>query len=329
MPAVDWNLVDTAWLRLVLVATAFAALLSGFSIRQGIRAAGWPRWSVRLATIVTWGVALATAGRLLLLPLDDELDRTIYWALFAASAPIIAFWAFGLDATRRAIDRRPTRRVRMLAEITAIHDGLPAVQSPDDRTRLDEALADLDRFVEPATFEYIQLTRSRIVSWLDGGPRAPAREERWAARMAELAESVRPESWWQGDPWSRLGQRVRGIVMAGGPLLAAASGVALGRSVLSGPVALATPAAIVAGYLLTWRWFDSAAPVLATAAGGLVATALLQQPARPPTTMVTAGSVAAALVAWALFEWRRRSRRPGVRLVPPADEPASDPPRAS
>jgi hypothetical protein len=329
VPAVDWALVYTAWYRVVLVGTLFAAFTSGFSIRYGMRAAGWPRWTVRLATVVTWTIAVTVASRLLLVPLDGDSDRAIYWTLFAGGLAILLFWAFGLDRTRRAIDRRPTRRATMLAEIESIHDSLSGLHTAEDRERLDGALADLDRYVEPATFELIQLTRSRILSWLDGGPRAAEREERWKARMDELLKTLRPGSSWQPDAWSRLGQAIRGPALAGAPVLGVASGVVLGRSVLSGPIALTVPAAILAGYLLTWRWRPSVVAVLVGGGAGLAATAISQSANRPSASLVATGLVCVLLGAWAALEWRRARRRPDLRLLPPPDAPDSGSPRAS
>jgi hypothetical protein len=328
VPSIDWGLLETAGIRLSLVATALATLLTGASIRYAIRAAGWPRWSVRLATTVTWAVAIGLPARLLLLPLDGDLERLVYQALLAASVPILAFWAFGLDATRRAIDRRRTRRVEMFAAIQAIHDSLGSVETAEDRERLDGTLADLDRFVEPATFEYIQLTRSRILSWLDAGPLAAEREARWSARVAELVETLRPESWWQADPPSRVGQRLRGLVLSRAPLLAAASGIILGRSALIGPAALAMPAAVVAGYLLTWEWYRTATVLLTASAAGLVVTALAGPSQGTGGELATVGIVAAALGWWAAIEWRRARRRPDLRLLPAPEESSPERPRA-
>lgn len=317
----DWTLLDTAWLRTVLVATAFATFQSGFSIRYGIRAAGWPVWTVRLATAITWAAVVAIPGRLLLPPLESDVERSVYRALFAASAPILAFFGFGLLATRRAIDRRRTRRAELFAEIRAIHDALPYVESAEDRARLEESLADLDRFLEPATFEYIQVTRSRITSWLDGGPLAGAREDHWAARVAPLVDSLRPASWRQAGRWTVWSQRIGGVLLSRASWLAVGAGLVLGRSVLAGPIVLAIPAAILAGYLLTWRWMASGAPLLAAAAAGLAGTAIVEQAARPAATLFSVTLVSVTLVAWSAFEWRRVRRRPSLRVVPPPDEP--------
>lgn len=329
MAPIDLGLLDTAWLRLVLVATAFATILSGGSIRYGMRAAGWPRWSVRLATVLTWTVAIGVPSRLLLLWSDGDLEHLVYRALFAASVPILVFWVFGLEGTRATIDRRPSRRAAMFAAVQSIHESLSSLETADDRDRLEGALADLDRFVEPATFEYIQLTRSRVLSWLDGGPRAAEREARWAARVAEVLETIRPESWWQADRWSRVGQRIRGPVLARAPVLAAAAGLVLGRSALAGPSALAMPAAVVAGYLLTWEWFRTATAVLTASAAGLAVTVLWQASERTGAELATVGVVCAALGAWAAAEWRRAHLRPDLRIVSSSDEPTPIRPSAS
>ena len=322
MPGLDSDVVSIIVARTALVVSAYAAFMSGFSIRHGMRAAGWPRWSVRLATAMTWIVSLFVASRVLFpAPLTTDLERAIYRVILLSSFAILVFWVVGLDATRRAIDRRPSRRVRMFAEIQAVHDALASVRTADDRERFDGSLADLDRYLEPATFEYIQLTRSRLTSWLDGGPSAEERERRWSARLDEIAPSVRPASWWREDAWSRLGQGVRARILGAAPLLAGLSGVVLGRSVLSGPIWVAMPAAVLAAFLFTWRWTAAATPFIACTAVGLAAATLLRQPSLPVPAVATAGSFCAALLAWAAFEWRRARRRPDLRLLPAADAP--------
>ena len=165
MPGLDSDVVSIIVARTALVVSAYAAFMSGFSIRHGMRAAGWPRWSVRLATAMTWIVSLFVASRVLFpAPLTTDLERAIYRVILLSSFAILVFWVVGLDATRRAIERRPSRRVRMFAEIQAVHDALASVRTADDRERFDGSLAALDRYLEPATFEYIQLTRSRLAA---------------------------------------------------------------------------------------------------------------------------------------------------------------------
>ncbi|HET7031037.1 MAG TPA: hypothetical protein VFI34_11040 [Candidatus Limnocylindrales bacterium] len=326
MTGIDWALVITAVLRLGLVASVLGTFVSGFSIRYRIRAAGWPRWTVRLATVLTWALALTTTARLFLLPMPTGGVRTLYTLLFLASVPILLFWMFGLDWTVRAIDLRSTRRVRTFREIQSIHDGLSEVETADARARLDGFLADLDRYLEPATFEYIQLSRLRIITWLEGGPQVETRENRWA----ELGTMLEPEAW-RIDRWSAWCRRIRSAVIAAAPWLGIGAGLALGSTAFAGGglAFLTVPAAIVAGCLLTWRWSLTAAPLIGSAAMAVLVTALIDASRLSASRLAAEMLVGAVLGGWAVLEWRWARRRPNLTLVPSPDEPTALRPRAS
>jgi hypothetical protein len=313
--AFDWDLVQTALLRVGLVATVWAAFIVGFGIRYSLRDAGWPRWSVRLLTIATWVVAILIPSRLLLLPTDGDDGRLfLYRVLFAAAVPVFVLYGLALGPIRDAIERRPSRRIELFRAIRSAFEEASLAETAADREHLDQSLADLDRFIEPATFEYVQLARSRIVSWLDGGPRAESREGRWSARMIELSDELRPASW-RSDRLSITARQTYERLISRTPLLAAAAGLVLGRSVLAGPVALAMPAAIVGGYLLTWRWSLAAAPAWGGAAIGLGAATVIQLADRRPETLLSAGLLTAALAGLAAIEAFGARRRVALSVV--------------
>ena len=295
----------------------------GGTVRHAVRATGRPVWTIRILTVITWGIASALAARLFLVGNPHPFVRLVYQVLFYLPiATLLALLAS--DRIRRSILDRPTPRVAMGQELTRIYGELPKIRTQEDRVRIELALADLDRFIEPATFEHIQLARSRVLNWLDDGPLSAGREARWLARIDELRPLVRPASWQHGR-FSRVGQLVGRTINRLAPPLAVLGGVIVGRSALEGPLWLVSPAALVLGYLMAWAWNASIVPALIGAATGVaIALAIPSDPLRGPT--VAGGlAVIGMLVLLAVLAQRDVwPRLPRLEVLPPwttPDEP--------
>lgn len=309
MPDLDVDLLIRASLRLGLVFAVYATFMTGFGIRQAMRSAGWAANAIRLATVLTWSVAIALAARLLLLRIPGPAALFAYTALSYAQIPVLVIFAFASQRITSAIRARPAHRAALIQEIKRIYGNLGSIEDAADRARLDEDLADLDRHVDPKTFEFVQLARSRVLAWFDGGPRAAQREARWSSRMLELAEQVQPDSWKSG-PMSGTTMAIRRGAHRLAPLLALVSGALIGRSLIDGPTWLATPACLALGYLLTWAWTSSMIPALVGAVVGLAMALVVHTPPETSSTLI-AGTIVVLLLAVAGFlEWRARLPRP-------------------
>jgi hypothetical protein len=312
VPEVDVDLLIRASLRLGLVFAVYAAFMTGFGIRHAMRSAGWAANAIRLATLLTWFVAIALAARLLLLRIPGPAALVAYRVLAYAQIPVLVVFAFASQRITSAIRARPGRRAALIQEIKRIYGNLGSIEDAADRARLDEDLAHLDRYVDPGTFEFVQLARSRVLAWFDGGPRAALREARWSSRMLELAEQVQPDSWKNG-PRSRAIAAIRRTALRLAPVLAAVSGAMVGRSVLDGPIWLATPACLILGYLLTWAWTPSIVPALGGAVVGLAMALVMHTPPRSSPTLI-AGTIVVFLLAMTVLLALRASRPRPPRL---------------
>jgi hypothetical protein len=328
--ALDVALVFLVALRLGTVLMTFAAGLIGFSIRYTMRTTGWSRPTVRLMTALTWAAVIAIPARPLLSGNPEPAVHGGYVAVGLLGIAAILIYGFGgIERARAALEARPRGRIALFRAVNDAFADLPTVATPEDRARLDEKLAALDRYVEPDTFEFVQLARSRAVSWLEGGPRVPLREARWSARMQELSAQVLPP--WAPDRLAHVSQRIRRATLPNARWIAIAGGAVIGRSALAGPVVVATLASIVLGYLLTWRWVDAAPAALIGGAAGLAATAAFQLGHRPSATIATALGCAVVLAVIAELERRRgrASRRLRVIDGTPSAPPSPTAPRAS
>jgi hypothetical protein len=302
VPDLDPDTFRIVWYRGIEVVVVWQAFSLGFSIRHAVRRAGWSSRWVRGFTALTWAVAFVAVGRLLL-PLAGPAGRSLNSAILlglliggfvaiAASARIVG-WIAG----------RATRGVLVVREVERIYGRL-GTAGVDDSIR--EELAGLDRLSDPATTEYIQLARARVLNWSEGGPQAKDRDERWFRRMSEIRQSI---AGWQPDAIGRLGRRVRAVVHAQAPVLTIAAALIAGRAVLAGPLWLLPPAVTVLGYLATWVPDRIAVPAILAFAIGLAATAIAQADVRPPSTGRSAGIVAMALAGVALTILARRRLR--------------------
>ena len=310
MPAVDLSLILLVAYRAFVAFTVWQAIYVGSASRHEMRLSGWSRRRVRLTTASMWTFVAALVAAFL-----GGIQ-----ALFAAL--MVVFLAAFLFSERilAAIRARPNPRVALVREVRRIYGELESIEGPDDRARIDEDLAALDRWVEPATFEFIQLGRSRVLTWFDGGPRVEQREARWSSRMNEIAAAWFPPR--QQDVLNRSGDALRGWVLRHVRPLMFLSGAMLGASTLFGRSFVLAVPLIAFGWIATWATERVIWIALVGAAAGLaLGTASVVLESGGPLLQPWLATVAVIEIALLLAAWidarsaRRRAVRPPLRLV--------------
>jgi hypothetical protein len=320
MPNLDEDLLWVFAYRVIEVVIVWAIFVVGTGIRWEMRHAGWSTTMVRVTTALTWLAVVAAAGRLLLpatrLPALIALDTIV----FNIGLVFFVIAMTSKDWIRAAIAARPSGPTTLVNEVERIFRELNVAGTSVDRAEVDADLAALDRWLTPATFEYIQLARSRVVSGLDGGPRAGDREERWSRRMWEVREGLAPS--WRADRLSSAGQMVRRPILAAAPWLAAFCGGVLGRSVLAGPVVAVVPTIVLLGYLAAWAWDRVILPVWLGLGVGLAVTAFMVDAGNYEPTSVTVVVLEVVIVLVAVISRRsdRRQGPPSFTVVPPGSD---------
>jgi hypothetical protein len=228
------------WIRLFAVFIIWQLITMGAMFRHRMRVTRWSPSHVRLMTAVTWVLVLAEVGAFV-------SYSTVFVALGMA---VFVTTLLLYDRILIAISVRADPRVGLLAEIARIFGELSSADSQADRERIDRDLAALDEWVTPATFELVQLARSRVLAWLDDGPRQASGEARWSARMNNIVAS-----WWepwQADRLSRILDRLRAWLLKHQDWLALGAGITLGLSTaFNRNLLLAIPFVLVA-WLATW-----------------------------------------------------------------------------
>ena len=161
MDAFDLDLVWFFGIRAVFVLVVWQTIWFGARFRHEIRRDGWSPRGIGLLTAAMWTLVLAElAGFLLYLT-----------GAYLATYVLFVVLLFGYDRIIAAIDARTNPRILLVQEVSRIFAELGKIEGVDTRARIDEDLAALDRWVTPETFEFIQLARSRVLAWFDGGPR--------------------------------------------------------------------------------------------------------------------------------------------------------------
>lgn len=317
MPDLDQDIVVSFTYRVAEVAIVWAVILFGSIVRHEMRRSGWSSRAVRATTAVMWLVTLVAAGRLLL-PTTNLVWRSLSPIVLNVFLLLLVAVMFLSERARLFVAVRPARRMALVREVHRIYTRLNDVDvdltDNEQRAEIDRDLAELDRWVGPDTFEYVQLARSRVVSGLDGGPRAMDRERRWSTRMNELqTELVAPP---RADRLSAVGEAIRRPILAGSPWIAAASGALLGRSVLVGPTWVIVPVLILLGYLGTWRWDRIELPGVVAFGAALATTAIVATNARWGTALFTVVVLEAVVVAASFGLWRSRAvSRPRLTVL--------------
>jgi hypothetical protein len=309
----DQDILVFFYYRVAEVGIVWAVIMFCSIVRHQMRRSGWSRRAVRATTAVMWVVALIAAGRLLV-PTAIPFWRTVGPVVFNGFLVLFVIALFLNERARVFIADHPARRIALIREVHRIYARLDDGDIQHERAQIDADLTGLDRWVAPDTFEYIQLARSRVVSGLDGGPRAAERERRWSARMNELQDQLVPA--WREDRVSAIGQAIRRPIMAASPWIAAAGAALLGRSVLVGPTWVIVPALIVLGYLATWVWDRIIIPGWIAFGAGLGATGIVYTHARWGSSAFTLLLLEVVVVAIVVASWRSLVRsRPRLTVL--------------
>jgi hypothetical protein len=206
-----------------------------------MRRAGWSSTRIRSVTAGTWAFVFA------------EVAGYVSYSSMLYAATMVAFLALFLGSGRilAAIASRINPRILLVGEVNRIYGQLDSIDGADDRARIDDDLAALDRWLVPDTFEFIQLARSRVLAWFDGGPRVADREARWSRRMTEIVALLTPP--WRPDRLSRVADVLRRWLLTHATWLAFGSAAALGASVFFGRSPLLAVPLIVFGWIATWK----------------------------------------------------------------------------
>jgi hypothetical protein len=310
VPDFDLPLILLFAYRAFVAFVVWQAIWLGSASRHEMRLNGWSRARVRLVTAGMWafvaGVVAAFLGGIQIL---FGALMVVFLVAFLPSERIIA-----------VIRARTDPRIALVREVRRIYGELESIEGPDDRARIDEDLAALDRWVEPATFEFIQLARSRVLTWFDGGPRVEQREARWSARMNEIAAEWFPP--YQPDWLGQSGDAIRGWVLRHARWLVFTSGAMLGASVFFGRSPVLAIPLIAFGWIATWATDRVVWIALVGAAAGLaLGTAFVVLESGGPPLQPWIATVAVIEVAVLLAAWidarsaRARAARPSLRLV--------------
>ena len=175
---------ELAWffgIRAVEVFIVWQTISIGARFRYEIRRVGWSPRGISLLNAATWVLVVAELAGFLLYVTE------VYLATYVLFAVLL----LGYGRIIAAIKARTSPRILLVQEVSRIFGELGSNEGVDNRARIDEDLAALDRWVTPETFEFIQLARSRVLAWFDGGPRAADREERWSTRITRSLRSGR------------------------------------------------------------------------------------------------------------------------------------------
>jgi hypothetical protein len=300
--------------RAFVAFVVWQAIYVGCATRHQMRLSGWSRTRVRLTTAGMWTFVVGEVAAFI------TGNQVLFAALMVVS--LVAF----LPSERiiAAIRTRPDPRIALVREVTRIYGELGTIEGPDDRARIDEDLAALDRWVEPATFEFIQLARSRVLTWFDGGPRVEQREARWSSRMNEIVAEWFPP----GQPdWLRTsGDALRRLVLRHAKWLVFLCGAMLGASVYFGRSPVLAVPLVAFGWIATWATERVVWVALVGAAAGLAmgTAVVVVESGGPPLQpwIVTVAVIEIAVLLAAGVEARsarRKAVRPSLRLVSEAD----------
>ena len=312
---------DLIWFfgsRAVVVFVVWQTISIGARFRHEIRRAGWSSWGISLLTAATWLLVLAELTGFLL------YVTGVYLATYVLYVVLL----FSYDRIIAAIHARTSPRVRLLQEVSRIFAELESMEGVDNRARIDEDLAALDRWVTPETFEFIQLARSRVLAWFDGGPRGAGREERWATRMNEIV------ALWMSPRRSKLRQRFTDSLSRWGldhaVWLAAGGGIVLGGSVFFGRSPVLAVPMVVLGWLATWGgdrvvWQALVGSACGLAVGALYVVSDGRKLLGPWLATVAAIVIVVLLVAWTLARSAAASRRSRLQLLTQQPESPSGP----
>jgi hypothetical protein len=310
VPDFDLDLVWLFWIRVFAALVVWQTIWLGSAWRHEMRRGGWSRTRVRVTTAVIWALV---AAELAVFIRQSQLLYAAFMVVFVAAV-------LGSDRLLAAIRARADPRIALLREVNRIYEELESIEGPDDRARIDEDLAALDRWVEPATFEFIQLARSRVLTWFDGGPRVAQREARWSTRMSEIAAEWFPP--YQPDSLSRAGDALRGWVLRHARWLVFTSGAMLGASVFFGRSALLAVPLVTFGWIATWATERVVWIALVGAAAGLaLGTAFVVLESAGPLLQPWIATVAVIEIAVLLAAWidarsaQAKEARPSLRLV--------------
>jgi hypothetical protein len=316
----DLDLVWLAGTRLFAVFVVWQTIWMGAMFRHTMRVNRWSPPRIRLVTAATWVVVVAEVGVFV------NYSRPLF-VLFVLGEVVFMATLLLYDRILAAISVRADPRMGLLAEISRILGDLANADSPADRERIDRDLAALDRWVTPKTFEFIQLTRSRVLAWLDGGPRQAGREARWSARMQEIVDVWFPP---HTGRLTRLVAPFRGWLLANETLLSVVGGIVLGVSVAIDPLPVLPAPIILLGWLATWGTRRVVWVGLIGVSVGLVIAggAIAGRPAdsTQATVIATIALVEVFLLA-AAWTYRRMSARSGrarLRLVEPAADKSAE-----
>jgi hypothetical protein len=241
VPELELKLLWIFGIRAFFSFVVWQTIWLGSATRHEMRRGGWSRTRIRLVTAAMWAfVAAEVAAFISLGQILYRVVVVVFLVAFLGSERIIA-----------AIRARADLRIAVVREVARIFAELDSIEGPDDRARIDQDLAALDRWVEPATFEFIQLARSRVLAWFDGGPRGAQREARWSGRMNEIAAAWMPPR--QPGRLSRLGDVLRGVVLGQARWLAFLGGAMLGASTFFGRSPVLAVPLVAFGWIATWE----------------------------------------------------------------------------
>ena len=303
---------ELAWffgIRAVEVFIVWQTISIGARFRYEIRRVGWSPRGISLLNAATWVLVVAELAGFLLYVTE------VYLATYVLFAVLL----LGYGRIIAAIKARTSPRILLVQEVSRIFGELGSNEGVDNRARIDEDLAALDRWVTPETFEFIQLARSRVLAWFDGGPRAADREERWSTRMNEIV------ALWTPPRRSNRRQRVTDSIGRWGldhaAWLAVGGGAVLGASAFFGrSPALAVPM-ILLGWLATWGTNRVVWQALVGSACGLAggASYVVFDGSKlfvgPWLATVAAIEIVVLLVAWTLARSAAASPRTRLRLL--------------
>jgi hypothetical protein len=313
---------ELIWLfaiRAFVLFVVWQTIWLGAAFRHEMRRGGWSPTRIRLVTVGMWAfVVLEVAGFVGFSPMLYAATMAVFLAAFLGSNRIIA-----------AIVSRTNPRILLVREVHRIYSELDSIEGPEDRARFDDALAALDRWVAPDTFEFIQLARSRVLSWFDGGPRAADRETRWSKRMTEVVALLTPP--WRPDRLSRIADVVRRVLLAHANWLALGSAGILGASVFFGRSPILVVPFILLGWLATSTTPSTIWIALVGSATGLAISTVyvvmvdVGGNVLPPWIATVAGiEVVVLLAAWMMARsTAAASARVGLRLLTPPGAEAS------
>jgi len=307
--AFDLDLVWFFGIRAIVVFVVWQTFWFGATFRYEMRRVGWSPRGISLLAAATWTLVLVELAGFLL----------YVTGMYLATYVLFVVLLFGYDRIIGAIDAQTNPRILLVHEVSRIFAELGSIEGVDNRARIDEDLAALDRWVTPETFEFIQLARSRVLAWSDGGPRGAGREERWAKRMDEIVALWSPAT--RPDRWGRLIDPVRSWVLRQAAWLAVVSSGALGASVFFGRSPFLALPMILLGWLAAWGTRRVVWLALVGSAGGLAVGALYvvvdgrKLLLGPWLATVAVIAVVVVLIAWKLAKSAAPSPRTGLQLL--------------